>query len=64
VTTVKGGRGRFVPSRYAPIAQDDLAWIASELDDALERAHGFDVTARRAALTAPAAAGEALSRRS
>jgi hypothetical protein len=57
VTTIKGGRGRFVPSQYAPMAADDLAWIAGELDVALERAHGFDVIARRAALaTAPMAA--------
>jgi len=56
VRTFKGGHGRYAPKQYAPIAADDLAWIASQLDVEQERAHGFDVAARMAALAAPAQA--------
>lgn len=46
VRTFKGGRERFQPKRYEPIAADDLCWIGSQLDPELERIHGFDISAR------------------
>lgn len=51
VTTFKGGRAAFRPKVYEPIAAVDLQWIGSELDHALEAAHGFDIAARIAELT-------------
>lgn len=51
VTTWKGGRDKFVPKAAPPIQPSDLAWILSELDIDLERAHGYDVTARVVALS-------------
>lgn len=52
VKTFKGGAQRFQQKQYAPIAADDLRWIAHELDAELERMHGFDLQQRVAELSA------------
>lgn len=55
----KGGPRRYVPQPLAPLPAADIDWIAGELDAALERALGYDLTARVAAERMLAAASPA-----